>query len=101
MRESQVAKALKRRLTHFGCDYRRVEWIMRHSAPDFFALLTPKMSKVWGFPRNPWIETKRPGKDANEAQDREHTRLRDHGEIVLVIDTIELVDRWFPTEGLI
>ena len=98
MRESQVATTLKCRLELAGCDWRRAEWIGRHSCPDFFVLLTPRMSRMWRFPRNPWVETKRPTKDANEAQAREHTRMRDHGEIVLVIHDLETLDRWFPAD---
>lgn len=96
MRESQIEQALKRRVETAGCEIRKVGWIGRHSCPDRLIMLTPHMSAVWGFPRSVWVETKRPTKDANEAQAREHARMRACGEIVLVINTLEGVDRWFP-----
>lgn len=43
-----------------------------------------------------FVEYKKPGEDATEAQKREHKRLRDIGYHVVVIDTKEGVDQEFP-----
>lgn len=42
-----------------------------------------------------FVELKAPGKKPRPEQEREHTRLRDLGCKVLVLDTKELVDRYF------
>lgn len=96
MRESQIEKALVRRVKLLGGEIRKVAWISRHSCPDRFVMLLPPVAVRLGFSRNPWVETKRPKKDANEAQAREHIRMRRCGEIVLLINTLEQIDEWFP-----
>lgn len=88
MLESAVAKHLKSEVLKRGGEIRRVQWIGRNSAPDFRAMLPGACF---------WVETKRPGKDAEEAQAREHERMRKFGEIVYVLNTIEAVDDWFAT----
>lgn len=98
MRESVIEKALVKRVKLLGGEIRKVQWVARHSCPDRFAMLPPATAAALNFSRNPWVETKRPKKDANEAQAREHVRMRAMGEIVLVIDTLEGVDQWFPLE---
>ena len=96
MRESVIEKALIKRIKLLGGEIRKVAWIARHSCPDRFTMLPPVQAKRLGFSRNPWVETKRPEKDANEAQAREHARMRAMGEIVLVINTLEGIEEWFP-----
>jgi hypothetical protein len=46
-----------------------------------------------------FVELKRPGKDAREGQEREHTRLMNLGFEVAVLDTKELVDLWIADKG--
>ena len=89
LRESVVEKALVKRIELLGGETRKVAWIGRRNAPDRFIMLP-------GPQKNFWAECKRPGKDAEAAQWREHERLRACGEIVLVIDSLEAIDRWFP-----
>lgn len=88
MRESAVAKHLKTEVLKRQGEIRRVQWIGRNSAPDFRVMLPGCCL---------WVETKRPGEDAEEAQAREHERMRKYGEDVIVLDTTEAVDEWFAT----
>lgn len=88
MRESTVAKYLKTEVLKRQGEIRRVQWIGRNSAPDFRVML-PNCCF--------WVETKSPGKDAEEAQAREHERMRGYGESVYVWDTVEKVHDWFKT----
>ena len=85
MRESQVEQHLVEQVKARGGLVRKLQWIGRSSAPD----------RLVGFPgRHALVETKRPGKDAEAAQAREHQRLRAVGFDVRVLATIEEVDRF-------
>ena len=89
MRESQIETALKRRVKLLGGEVRKVAWIGRRGAPDRFVMLQ-------GPNKNFWVELKAPGEVAEAHQAREHERMRICGEIVLVIDSLEALDEWFP-----
>lgn len=112
MRESQIEKALVRRVKLLGGEVRKVSWVNRHGAPDRLLLLPPEIIEnlpgyreqymrpvdnrvAW---QHPLVELKRPGKEAEDHQAREHVRLRAAGFVVLVIDSLEAVDRWLPTD---
>ena len=88
MLESAVAKHLKTEVAKRQGETRRAQWIGRNHAPDFRVMLPGACF---------WVETKRPGKDAAEAQAREHKRMRGYGETVYVWDTLEKIDEWFKT----
>jgi hypothetical protein len=45
---------------------------------------------------HPWVECKRPGKDATEAQAREHERMRAAGCVVLMVRNEQELDAWLP-----
>jgi hypothetical protein len=45
-------------------------------------------------PSTVWVELKRPGATAEPHQAREHERMRKMGQTVVVLDSIEAVDRW-------
>lgn len=103
MRESKVAKALTKRWGALGILYRRVQWIGRNSAPDFVAMGAleryenrPGSAYTGGGKLTVWVETKPTDDDATGAQAREHKRMRKKGQRVLVINSLELIDRWFP-----
>jgi hypothetical protein len=66
-----------------GGQTRKVKWVGRHGAPDRLVLLPG-----WHF----LAELKRPGKDAEDHQYREHMLLRAAGFEVVVLDTIEKID---------
>ncbi len=100
MRESSIRRALKARVEAYGGEIRAVSWLGRNHAPDVLALF-PIPSPIWRLTgrrtaTHPFIETKRPGKAATEAQAREHERMRAAGCEVLVITTLEELDSWLP-----
>ena len=87
MRESQVRKYLHDRIKELGGEYRAAKWFGRDHCPDDFVMLPG---------RHLWVEGKRPGKDAEAGQAREHTRMRAAGCEVYVLDTIEKIDAVLP-----
>ena len=114
VRESQIEKALVHRVKLLGGEVRKVAWIGRRGAPDRLLMLPAEVVlSLPGYqqtymlgadPRVAWqhplVELKRPGKDAEDHQAREHARLRAAGFVVLVIDSLEALDKWFPVEGV-
>lgn len=87
MRESQVHAYLVKRIEALGGEVRRLGWLGRRGAPDVVVLLPL---------RHILIEEKRPGEVPEPHQLREHERLRAAAFEVLVIDSCELVDHYFP-----
>lgn len=83
MKERDISRYLNARVKQLGGEVRRVRWIGRNNAPDKLVLLPG-----WHF----FVEEKRPGKDATEAQAREHGRLWRSGVAVYVLDTPEAID---------
>ncbi|MEO6588957.1 MAG: VRR-NUC domain-containing protein [Pyrinomonadaceae bacterium] len=88
VKEASIRDALKARVEAYGGEIRAVSWLGRSNAPDVLCL----------FPtyEHPFVETKRPKKDATQAQAREHARMRNAGCTVLVITTIAELDSWLP-----
>lgn len=85
-RESTIEQYLCDRVKALGGEVRKVRWIGRHGAPDRLAMLPGLML---------WVELKAPGKKVKPHQAREHERMRNMGQSVAVIDSIELVDEFF------
>lgn len=84
MRESTIEKYLVKRIKDMGGEVRKVSWIGRRGAPDRLVLLPRKII---------WVELKRPGEKAEPHQIREHLKLWFAGQSVVIIDSIEGVDR--------
>lgn len=84
LRESDVEKYLVRHVKSLGGDIRKLAWIGRKNAPDRVVFFRG----VW------FVELKRPKATARASQIREHDRMRNHGAVVFVIDTIEKVDEF-------
>lgn len=84
MRESDVEKYLIKRVKELGGEIRKTKWIGRSHAPDRVVFF----KGVW------FVELKRPNAAARTGQIREHSRMRQHGAAVFVIDTIEKVDEF-------
>lgn len=82
--ERDVVKYLKLRVVAEGGEIRKVKWIGRRNAPDLRVMVKPYAV---------WVEVKRPGKLATAAQAREHARMRQHGETVIVVCSLMGVDR--------
>lgn len=87
MRESEIVKHLYKQLHARGGEYRRVKWLGRNGAPDLRIML-PQLGG-W------WIETKATNGDVEIHQAKEHERMRNLGERVLVLDSIERIDEFF------
>lgn len=106
MRESDIEDYLVKRVKAMGGEVRKVQWIGRNSAPDRLVMLpyatmdTVRNGKlVPGRPTTVWVELKSPATiktfpaDARErAQAREHQRMRELGQRVEVIGTLEGVE---------
>lgn len=101
MKEHDIREALKARVEAYGGEIRAVSWLGRKNAPDVQALFP--FGSIYGDHVNdrpeklhPYIEAKRPGKAATEAQAREHERMREAGCVVLVITDLQELDAWLP-----
>ena len=103
MRESKIRKALKARVEAYGGEIRAVSWLGRRNAPDVLCLFPFDAPRPigWGDEagdgmHHPFVETKRPGKDATEAQAREHERMRAAGCVVVMVRDMAELDAWLP-----
>lgn len=97
MREAKLEHLLHDRINDLDGEYRRVKWIGRRAAPDDYIMLLPRRSPRWwkdGFVG--WVELKAPKKGPRPEQAREHERMRAFGIQVLVINSVELIDFYFP-----
>lgn len=111
MREAQIEQHLVQRVKALGGEVRKVKWIGRGGAPDRLVMLPGRyVPDGRGYegeafpnpqipPRTVYVELKNPDTirtfpaDARErAQAREHKRMRDMGQRVEVIGTIEQVE---------
>lgn len=111
MLEATVEDHLVERVKEIGGEVRKVKWIGRRHAPDRVVMLPSRFSPKWdGKSLGPgticyahdrtrpaatiWVELKAPGKKPRPGQVREHQRMRDMGQDVRVLDTIEAVDKF-------
>ncbi len=86
-RESSIERHLVVLASGNGWLTRKVRWIGRYGAPDRL-LISPDGRVIW-------VELKAPGKTPGPVQCREHTRLRNYGQDVRVIDSLEGVEALF------
>lgn len=103
--EAHVEGYLVKRIKAIGGLTRKAQWIARKGCPDQRVLL-PEAHRLHlaqildgGWPdvvQNPWVECKSLDGDVDGHQAREHKRMRALGELVLVCNTRELVDYYFP-----
>lgn len=99
--EAKIEDALVRRIEAIGGLIRKTAYIGRRGCPDRRAML-PRAWRVHlalilgDVAQNPWIEVKRPGGSLEAHQVREHARMDEFGEMVLVIDCLEDIDTYFP-----
>ena len=97
MRERDIERHLVRRVKELGGEVRKVQWIGRRGAPDRLVMLPAGARKVPGGRQEwddstIWVELKAPGVQAEPHQLREHVRMREKGQRVVVIDSIEGVE---------
>lgn len=90
LRESAIEAYLVRQVDAAGGMTRKASWIGRRGAPDRVVFL-PGGVVVW-------VELKAPGKKPDPHQAREHFRLAQMGQRVLIIDSKEQVDEFLSKE---
>jgi hypothetical protein len=91
--ESKIREYLKDRVTACGGELRALNWFGRRSAPDVLVMFPVKRGFDWQ--HGPFfVETKAPGGEPTDAQEREHERMRAAGCNVLVLSTKEQIDQW-------
>lgn len=100
MKERDIEAYLVRLVEEMGGETRKVQWIGRRNAPDRVVMLRrgTRFGR-WATCSTIWVELKAPGGLATfpqgpheQAQAREHRRMREVGQIVVVIDSTEGVD---------
>ena len=82
IRERDIEAYLVRRVKEIGGEVRKVKWIGRNGAPDRVVMY----KGVW------FVELKRPGKDLEPHQDREHRRMFNKGVDVAMLNSFKAVD---------
>lgn len=97
MRESEIEAHLVKRVKALGGEVRKVQWIGRRNAPDRVVMI-PASNRPWlnldsRKHHTIWVELKAPDKKPRIGQLREHQALRDVGQRVEVIDSMDGVDR--------
>ncbi len=105
-KEHKIRQLLKARVEAYGGEVRAVSWLGRRNAPDVLCLFTDDslyataVLNERGFysdkDLHPWVEAKRPKKDATAAQAREHERMQDAGCVVMMVRDISELDAWLP-----
>lgn len=92
MKESEIETYLVRQVKAAGGEVRKCAWVGRRGAPDRLVLLARRPAV--------YVELKAPGKSPSQLQVREHARLRELGQYVVVIDSIAGVDALLMGAGL-
>lgn len=102
LRERDIEQYLVDRVKAMGGEVRKVSWIGRRGAPDRLVML-PSVGRggrlesgEWvyydRFPTTVWVELKAPGVKPEAHQLREHQRMTDMGQRVVVIDSLAGVE---------
>ena len=89
MRESIIEKYLVLRVLSMGGEVRKVKWIGRRGAPDRLVMLPRAGAIFTNWNCTIWVELKATGVKPEPYQLREHKRMRDMGQRVEVVDSIE------------
>ncbi len=84
MKESEIEAYLVRQVKAAGGEVRKCAWVGRRGAPDRLVMLPGRPAT--------YVELKAPGKLPGQLQVREHARLRELGQYVVVIDSTTGVD---------
>ena len=88
MKESLIeARLVRKGRIRPDCEVRKVKWLDRNGAPD-------RIVMAKGF-LPIFVECKTTGKKPSSIQLREHARMRNAGQVVVVVDSFEGVDAVF------
>jgi hypothetical protein len=94
VRESVIEKHLAKRVKELGGEVRKVSWVGRRGAPDRLIMIQRFDEAGDSIPGAcVWVELKAPGVKPEPHQLREHKRMRDMGQDVRVIDSIDAADQ--------
>lgn len=99
MRERDIEQYLTAQVKACGGEVRKVSWVGRRGAPDRLVMLNAGLLVDGAYATSAWVELKAPGQKAKPHQEREHKRMRDMGQSVVVIDSIEGIDALLSGEG--
>lgn len=95
-KERSIEAYLVERVKAVGGEVRKVQWVSRGKAPDRLVMLPdlgcPDAHTIWVELKNPETIKTFPANAHERAQAREHERMRELGQRVEVIGTIEGVD---------
>lgn len=83
MREKDIETYLVRQAQAIGALVRKVTWVGINYCPDRLIML-PHITV--------WVEVKAPNQKPRAGQQREHERMRQHGQLVYVVDSYQAVD---------
>lgn len=92
LKERDIEAHLVQRVKALGGEVRKVKWIGRRGAPDRLVMLPDPGPGVGVFNNAWWVELKATGVKPETYQLREHKRMREMGQRVVVIDSIEGVE---------
>jgi hypothetical protein len=99
MRESEIEAYLVKRAEEAGALVRKVQWVNRDGAPDRLLMFPERVVGGAAARTTFWVELKAlggaakfPSNPHERQQQREHERMRAHGQHVVVLDSTESVD---------
>lgn len=94
MREAVIERHLVKLVKQMGGEVRKVQWIGRRGAPDRLVMLPVSALRDgrWSNVRTIWVELKAADGVLSKAQEREHKRMRDMGQCVVVLWSKEDVE---------
>ena len=100
MREATIEKYLVQQAKLLGGEVRKVQWIVRRGAPDRQLMMPARrlansIDCAWCNPHGLaiWVELKASGVKPEPHQLREHKRMTDMGQHVVVVDSLSGVDQ--------
>lgn len=96
--EAAIERHLVKCVKQLGGEVRKVAWVGRRGAPDRFVML-PLWCGAWVELKNPKTVETFPADARERAQAREHKRMREMGQTVLVLGTKEAIDDWLRVHG--
>ena len=99
MKESKVEKHLVKRVKAMGGEVRKVKWLGRRGAPDRVVMLPREGGIFTNWNCTIWVELKATNVEPEDHQLREHKRMRDCGQRVVVIDSLAGVEALLSPVG--
>jgi hypothetical protein len=94
MRERVIERHLVKLVKEMGGEVRKVQWIGRNGAPDRLVMLPISALRCgrWASVRTIWVELKATDGRLSAGQEREHKRMREMGQCVIVVWSKEDVE---------